>query len=531
MQSHRPALKGVIFDLDGVLVDTSVFHANAWEELVRSVGYEPVDNLIDKVRGIPRLESLKVALGDNAAQFSEEQLTELAAKKNEWYQKAIQRLTKDDLYPGAQALFDDLRAAGIQLAIGSASKNTKPVLELLGITDIFAAVSDGFSHTHGKPHPEVFEKAAQMMGLSPQECIVVEDAQAGITAALEGGFTAVGMGGFEALKHAHLYIESLTEVDAETLHTAHRRFTSALWWQTDAQQPGDATTVLAIHNHHLTIGASGSHMPVPENALIFTDMFYDRTDTRAPSPLAALCEDMTTPLPEGTHVLACPDIQGLSLMIDNEPVDLAAEGIAHFSRRLDLRAGLLCAQWILTTTAGTRVRLCQRSIVCAGTNARIATEYTLDGLDGDASAVLTASIAPHDTQRSYHIVSSETPDQTTMIVSAHSRPSQRALHCCTVFRSLDATDAAPATDDTGACIALTLPVKKGKVTRAERLTALCVSDDADTLSETAGALRHTSYTREMIETTYARACTWNGHRQPVDEGDIDTLRDIYRTLG
>lgn len=190
-------LKAVIFDLDGVLVDTSVFHAKAWADLVRSEGFEPPADLEDRVKGISRMASLKIALGEHAQQYSEAELEALAARKNACYLDAVRTVSPDSLYPGAQALLDGLRAAGIKVAVGSASKNAKAVLDGLNLTGAFDVISDGTRHTRGKPHPDVFLAAAWKVGAAPQECIVVEDAPAGIDAALRGGFVAVGLGGGE----------------------------------------------------------------------------------------------------------------------------------------------------------------------------------------------------------------------------------------------------------------------------------------------------------------------------------------------
>lgn len=217
-------LKCVIFDLDGVLVDTSVFHAKAWADLVRGEGYEPPEDLEDQVKGISRMESLKIALGENASKYSEEELTELADRKNACYLEAVKTVQASDLYPGARALLDGLRDAGIKVALGSASKNARAVLDGLGITDDFDVISDGTTHTRGKPHPDVFLGAAWMAGATPAESIVVEDAPAGITAALQGGFVAVGLGPKDFLSEAHVVVESLTSLDVERLQALHTEY-------------------------------------------------------------------------------------------------------------------------------------------------------------------------------------------------------------------------------------------------------------------------------------------------------------------
>ncbi len=214
-------LKCVIFDLDGVLVDTSVFHGKAWADLVRGEGYEPPEDLEDRVKGISRMESLKIALGENASHYSEEELTALADRKNACYLEAVKTVKASDLYPGARALLDGLRAAGIKVALGSASKNARAVLDGLGITGDFDVISDGTTHARGKPHPDVFLGAAWMAGVTPAECIVVEDAPAGITAALHGGFIAVGLGPEDFLDQAHVVVDSLEKLGVDTLQALH----------------------------------------------------------------------------------------------------------------------------------------------------------------------------------------------------------------------------------------------------------------------------------------------------------------------
>jgi len=223
-----PELKAVLFDLDGVLVDTSELHANAWAALARSVGAEPPADIKDQVRGISRMESLKIALGEVAARFSEAELEELAAQKNAQYLETVRQLTADDLLPSVVALLDDLDAAGIKVVLCSASKNAKTVLEGIGIVDRFAAIADGHSYERGKPHPDVFWTGAKMVDVQPAECIVVEDAAAGITAALDGGFVALGMGDPALLAHAHHIIGDLSEVDAASLRKIHVTFAGAL---------------------------------------------------------------------------------------------------------------------------------------------------------------------------------------------------------------------------------------------------------------------------------------------------------------
>jgi len=222
-------LKAVIFDLDGVLCNTSRLHAAAWRRVVEELGIEPPPDLEDAVRGISRMASLKLALGGHANDFSQEELDDLAERKNRYYIAALAGLGPDDALPGAVELLDALRGEGIKLALASASRNARQVIEALGIATRFDAVADGNSYRFGKPHPDIFLTAAAMTGARPAECIVVEDASAGIDAALDGGFVALGIGKNELLFHAHAVVPDLLSVSVPMLRRLHGQFNPDRW--------------------------------------------------------------------------------------------------------------------------------------------------------------------------------------------------------------------------------------------------------------------------------------------------------------
>jgi len=217
-------LRAVLFDLDGVLVDTAQLHGDAWAELARSQGAAPPADLKEQVRGISRLESLKIALGEQVSRFTDTELDDLAARKNRRYLELIRQLGPADLLPGVDELFRDLETSGIKIVLCSASKNARTVLRAVGILDRFDAVADGNSYTQGKPHPDVFWTGARMAEVTPSECVVVEDAAAGITAALDGGFVAIGMGDPRLLAEAHQIIHDLRDLDAKSLREIQARF-------------------------------------------------------------------------------------------------------------------------------------------------------------------------------------------------------------------------------------------------------------------------------------------------------------------
>ncbi len=201
---------GAIFDLDGVITDTSEFHYLAWKRMADGMGIPFDREKNDALRGVSRLESLKIIL--DGWKVPEEQIQAMMERKNNYYLDYLAKLGKDDLLPGVLHFINDARQQGIKLAVGSASKNTHLVMEKLGILDLFDAVSDGFSVEHVKPAPDLFLHAADQLQLNPECCVVFEDAEAGIKAALNGNFWAVGVGPKERLYEAHLVISGFEEL-------------------------------------------------------------------------------------------------------------------------------------------------------------------------------------------------------------------------------------------------------------------------------------------------------------------------------
>lgn len=194
--------KGVIFDLDGVICFTDQYHYQAWNAIAKDIGVYFDETINNRLRGVSRMASLDIILERSGKQYSQQEKEALAEKKNEIYKKLLMQMSPEDLTKEVKETMDDLRKKGMALAIGSSSKNAKRILERLGLGDYFDAVSDGTQITHSKPDPEVFLKAAQFLGLEPGECLVVEDAQAGIDAAVAGGFDSAGIG--EARGHRNV---------------------------------------------------------------------------------------------------------------------------------------------------------------------------------------------------------------------------------------------------------------------------------------------------------------------------------------
>lgn len=201
-------IQAVIFDLDGVIVDTAQFHFIAWKELAAEWNYTltPEDN--EKLKGVSRMDSVnKIAQWANV-QTKPEQLLDIAHRKNEIYLRFCNQLTPQHVLPGISTLINTLKANGVFISLGSASKNARFVLDKLGLLGVFDVVVDGNDVSKSKPNPEVFLKAAQRMGVSPEHCVVLEDAPAGIEAALAANMKVIGLGDAIELQKAHLVLEN-----------------------------------------------------------------------------------------------------------------------------------------------------------------------------------------------------------------------------------------------------------------------------------------------------------------------------------
>jgi beta-phosphoglucomutase len=212
-------MKGVIFDLDGVLVSTDEFHYRGWARLATEEGIPFTREDNHRQRGVSRMESLEILLKKSPKSYSGEQKLEMATRKNAYYVECLQNLTLADTLPGAREILVALRAAGIKLAVGSSSRNTPLIMEKTDLCRYFDAVADGNDITRSKPDPEVFLLAARRLGLPPEECVVVEDAEAGVEAARRAGMRVVGVGPAE-LGPCDLRVRNIGELtaDAQTLH-------------------------------------------------------------------------------------------------------------------------------------------------------------------------------------------------------------------------------------------------------------------------------------------------------------------------
>ncbi len=207
------SIKGVIFDLDGVICFTDEYHYLAWKEMADGMGVYFDREINNRLRGVSRMASLDIILERyEGPALSQEEKDALATKKNDIYRELLGRMTPADLPVEVKETLDGLRAKGMKLSIGSSSKNAPFILERIGLGGYFDAVSDGNNITRSKPDPEVFLKAAEYLGLEPAECIVVEDAVAGAEAGHAGGFTVACVGDASQEKAGHHNMANIREL-------------------------------------------------------------------------------------------------------------------------------------------------------------------------------------------------------------------------------------------------------------------------------------------------------------------------------
>lgn len=208
-------MKACIFDLDGVIVDTAKYHYLAWKEIAAELGFEFTEKDNELLKGVSRMASLDILLSIGGVDLCEEEKLKLADKKNQIYLSYITKMTSGEVLPGVRDFLNALYRNGIKVALGSASKNAKTILKQVDIERMFDVIADGTNVTKAKPDPEVFLKGAELLGLSSEDCIVFEDAVAGIEAAHQAGMKCVGVGSREILRTADVVMADFTQIKIE----------------------------------------------------------------------------------------------------------------------------------------------------------------------------------------------------------------------------------------------------------------------------------------------------------------------------
>lgn len=210
-------VKGCIFDLDGVIVDTAKYHYLAWKALADDLGFDFTEKDNERLKGVSRMRSLDILLEIGNKKFDDETKLKFAENKNKKYLEYIFKMTPEEILPGVLDFLNDIKKQNIKISLGSASKNAMTILNRLNISNYFDAVIDGTKVSKAKPDPEVFLKGAEAIGLKPKECIVFEDAEAGVEAAIAGDFRCVGIGSVKNLGKANYVMPGFKDVTFKEL--------------------------------------------------------------------------------------------------------------------------------------------------------------------------------------------------------------------------------------------------------------------------------------------------------------------------
>jgi beta-phosphoglucomutase len=205
-------IKGFLFDLDGVIVDTAKFHFKAWQRLAQDLGIHFSEEENEQLKGVSRKESLEKILSWGDKSLSADEFEKRMAQKNEWYLELVQHMGKEEALPGAKSFLEEATKLNLSIGLGSASKNALLILDQLAITPLFQTIIDGNKVSKSKPDPEVFQKGADDLGLPAESLVVFEDSLAGIEAARRGGFRTVGIGSPKVLKDAEIVVSGLDKI-------------------------------------------------------------------------------------------------------------------------------------------------------------------------------------------------------------------------------------------------------------------------------------------------------------------------------
>jgi len=216
-------IKGYIFDLDGVIVDTAKYHYQSWNRLAQKIGFSITEEQNENLKGVSRMESLEYILTLGEHSITQDEKVKLAQLKNQWYVELISDLDQSEILPGAKEFLIELNEEGLSVALGSASRNSVRILTGLGIINLFDEIIDGNKTTKSKPHPQVFLMGAKALQLAPSECVVFEDSINGVKAANKGGFTSVGVGDVEILNEADYIVSDLSDMTIAKLNKMARR--------------------------------------------------------------------------------------------------------------------------------------------------------------------------------------------------------------------------------------------------------------------------------------------------------------------
>ena len=373
-------IRAVLFDLDGVVVFTDRFHFRAWKEMADANGWTFDDEVNHRLRGVPRMRSLEIILEHNGISLPDEEMATLADRKNSDYVRMLQDIGEADLVPHVLGFIESLRSRGIKTALCSASKNARFVLDRLGIGHLFDTVVTGNDVVRNKPEPEIFLKAAQRLGLHPFNCFVVEDAEAGVAAAIAAGMRHVGVGTAELLPNASQWVTDYRSIDLDALLEIAKVSRIAVHpWSVVEERPGEKPagyweSVFALCNGNIGLRGALDEEDGADAPGFFANGLY------------GLEQDMGFKTAAGNPcrsqiMMNLADWRIIEAFLGDERVNPKSGVLISHRRELDLRRGVLVREFEWESPLGRRVRVTSERLVSMVRRQRAAIRYTITALN------------------------------------------------------------------------------------------------------------------------------------------------------
>ena len=505
-------LRAVIFDLDGVITDTAEYHYRSWQHMADEEGMRFSRETNEQLRGVSRRASLEIILAENRRTATETEIAAMMDRKNDIYVAMLDDVTPADLLPGVVEFIQQLRAVGIKTALGSASKNARTVIDRLGIANLLDVIADGYSVEHPKPAPDLFLWAADRLEVLPTACAVVEDAAAGIDAALAAGMWAIGLGPQERVGHAHVRYDSLAGV---TLADMLAGVENCVW--TVVEHAFDPPT----QQHKETIFTIGN------GAFCVRGVLEEGFPGDMPACfIHRVWDDMPVNFTELANI---PRWTGIDLWLDGQRLCLDRGQVSHYKRQLDLRTGVLSRtlQW-QPGESGPTVELCFERFASLADPHTAVVRATMKMFEGEAEVRLRAGINEHVENTGLlhwqHVAQGQNNGQAWLHVST--RGTQHNLVVAAeVSVAADVSVAASANDADGQpAVELRASLAAGQTLTLDKFVAIVPDLDADDPVAVARQKAENAATAGYEALRTANELAWSQVWQDMDvmiEGDVE----------
>ncbi len=512
-------LKAFIFDLDGVITDTAEYHYRAWQRLADEEGF-PFDRAVnEKLRGISRRASLDIILAGRT--LPEDQVLALMARKNDYYVEMLEQVSSADLLPGALELLHEARAAGIKTALGSASRNAWTVIQRLGIADLFDAISDGASVERTKPAPDLFLHAAAQLGVPPDQCVVFEDAEAGILAARAAGMRTVGLGPPARVGMADVVFPGLVDSRLAAILNGLTAAAPApdLWVVTedgfDPKFVGWKETVFTIGNGYVGVrGAFEEGYPGDKPVTLVHGLFDN-------APIVF------------TELVNIPNWLDFHLVIQGETFRLDRGELLAYRRALDLRNGVVIRQLRWRSPAGNTADLLFERFASLDSPHLLVLRCQVTPVDFSGPVELHAGLNSHVENEGllhWRVISQDNPDPQTAVLQVQTRHTQIDLGMAGYLRAAAPGAVTYQPRDCAGQPGSTAHVylEAGQTIMVEKLVTVFTSRDSDDPAQAAQTLLRevttASYADLLIRQTVAWSRDWD-ICDVVVEGDAEAQTD------